>query len=455
MTFLVGCGAGFSGDRTDGAVPVVRTLRARGAPAALIFETLAERTLAIGHVARRQDPERGYEPMLDAFLEPVLRPCVEAGIVIVGNFGVANPRAAAKRVRALATEAGLPEVRIAVVEGDDVLDELPADAWLPFEGETLLDPAATPPLLANVYLGAEPIARAIRAGAQVVVTGRVADPALTLGPLVAHYDWAWDDWDRLAAGALAGHLIECAAQVTGGYFADPGLKEVPDLAHVGFPIVEVAEDGSCVVTKADATGGRVSLRTVKEQLLYEMHDPAAYVTPDVVLDVTRVSLREVGPHRVAVTGARGHPAPPTLKATVAIAGDWLGEAEISYAGPNALARGELAAHVVRQRLHDLGSTVRRRIDLVGTVAAFDGDDGGLLRRFGGAPDEVRLRLAVAGPDRTAVERALREVLSLYLNGPAGGGGVRSRVEHRLNTVSCLVPRERVAPRFAFLEELNP
>ncbi len=452
MTYLVGCGAGFSGDRTDAALPVVRTLAASGRPAALMFETLAERTLALGHVARGRDPEAGYEPMLEAFVAPVLRPCVEAGIVIVGNFGVANPPAAARRIRALAAEQGLADLRIAVVTGDDIHGRIDPASFLPWEGDRAGELEASQLLSANVYLGAAPVAAAIRAGAQVVVTGRIADPALALGPLVAHYGWTWDDWDRLAGGTLAGHLLECAAQVTGGYFADPGMKDVPDLLTVGFPIAEVEPDASFVLTKAADTGGVVDLRTVKEQLLYEMHDPSAYLTPDVVLDVTRVDLEQVGRDRVAVRGARGRPAPPSLKATIGIAGEWLGEAEISYAGPNARARGELAAAVVEARLAELGLEVRRRFDLIGTVATFDGDDGSLRRRgIGGEPCEVRLRLAAAAADKAPVDAALREVLALYLNGPAGGAGVRTRTEHRLNTLSCLVPRGLVEAGFAFVE----
>jgi hypothetical protein len=234
VPFRIGCGAGFAGDRWDAAVPVVRALVASGGPAALMFETLAERTLAIAQLRRRDDPRAGWEPCLDQFLQGVLADCVRHGIPIIGNFGAANPRGAAAEVQALAARLGLEPLRVAVVEGDDLLLQLPADVLL-----GLLPPEAANMRLvsANTYLGAEQIADALRAGAQVVVTGRVADPALALGPLMAHFGWGAEDWDLLGAGTIAGHLLECGAQVTGGYFADPGVKDVPDLANVGFPIL--------------------------------------------------------------------------------------------------------------------------------------------------------------------------------------------------------------------------
>ncbi len=442
----IGGGAGFSGDRTDAAGPVVETLVARGGPAALIFETLAERTLALAQIARRQDPTAGYEPQLHRFVGPVLKACVEHRIPIVGNFGAANPRAAAARLQALGRERGLPRLRVGIVEGDDLSDE---------RGLALLrehlppDTAARELVSANVYQGAKAIADALRAGADVVVTGRVADPSLAVGPAMAHYGWKETDWDPLGRATMAGHLLECGAQVTGGYFADPGFKDVPDLHAVGFPIAEVASDGSFVVAKAERTGGLVDARTVKEQLLYEVHDPAAYLTPDVVADISNAEVHELGRHRVAVSGVCGHPRPATLKVNACFDGGWLGEAEISYAGPNAEARARLAAEVVRRRL---GDALRPRFDLIGVLSVFADDAG---RALAAAPPgdarDVRLRVAAAHADRAQVERLLAEVTALYTCGPAGGGGVRTSVRSRLSTVSCLVPRERVPARFEILE----
>ncbi|MBL8289785.1 MAG: DUF1446 domain-containing protein [Rubrivivax sp.] len=449
----VGCGAGFSGDRVDAALPVVRTLVQRGGPAALIFEMLAERTLATAQLARRADPDKGYEPLLDLELRPVLADCLRHGITIVGNFGAANPQGAARRIVALAEELGLPPPRVAVVSGDDL--SKPAQRQLlrealggGFDEKRFV--------CANAYLGAFEIAAAIRQGAQVVVTGRVADPALVLGPAIAHHGWGREDWDRLAGATMAGHLLECGAQVTGGYFADPGRKDVPGLEDVGFPIAEIAADGSCVVTKAAGTGGLVDLRTVKEQLLYEVHDPAAYITPDVVADITEAEVTQLGPDRVRLAGVRGHARTPTLKACVFFEGGWLGEAEISYAGPNAEARARLAMDVIARRC---GGELALRFDLIG-ITSILGDDGNRL--LAGVPPgastahaDVRLRVAARHDDGQRIDRLLREVTALWTGGPAGGGGVRTARRQRLSMRSCLVPRSAVptgvevlAPEFA-------
>lgn len=445
----IGCGAGFSGDRWDAAGPVVRTLREAGGPAVLMFETLAERTLALAQLRRRQDPEAGWEPSLERFVAPVLRDCVAAGIPIVGNFGAANPVGAARRLQQLANSLGLPPMRIAVVQGDDLL------AALDVERMDRILPAGLrgkPLVSANAYLGARQIADALQAGAQVVVTGRVADPALALGPMLAHFGWTDKDWDLLACGTMAGHLLECGAQVTGGYFADPGVKDVPGVANPGFPIVEMHADGRFVVTKASGTGGCVDRRTVTEQLLYEIHDPAAYLTPDVVADITEATLTEDGPDRIAVTGVRGHARPDTFKATLCYEGGWLAEGEISYAGPNAAARARLAAQIVRERLRHLElGHLPLRADLIGVASVLADDAGRWWEHQQLAPrDDVRLRIAAASPAKEEAEAVAREVLALYTCGPAGGGGVRTQVTPRLASDSCLVPREWLHPTWSFV-----
>ena len=447
--FRIGCGAGFSGDRWDAAVPVVRTLRAAGGPAALMFETLAERTLALAQLKRRTDPEAGWEPSLERFVGPVLRDCVEAGIPIIGNFGAANPSGAARRLQQLAASLGLAPLRIAVVQGDDLLATLPNDRLQVLLPDALRD---KPLVSANVYLGAREIADALRSGAQVVVTGRVADPSLALGPILAHFGWRDDDWDRLARGTMAGHLLECGAQVTGGYFADPGVKDVPGVANPGFPIVEMHKDGTFVVTKASDTGGCVDRRTVTEQLLYEIHDPAAYLTPDVVADISEAELAVDGPDRIRVSGIRGHARPETLKATLCHEGGWLGEGEMSYAGPNAAARAQLAGSIVRERLQQLGlAHLALRTDLIGVLSVL-ADDAGRAWSGHGFPacDDVRLRVAAASTRKDDVEAVTREVLALYTCGPAGGGGVRTQVTPRLASDSCFVPRDWVRPSWSFV-----
>jgi len=444
---LIGCAAGFSGDRTDAAGPVVDTLiaalaqRPREQRAFLIFETLAERTLALAQLRRRADPESGYEPLLDEMLRPVLARCLAHGIRIVGNFGAANPRAAARLVGRIASELGAPAPRIAVVEGDD----LSAAEHRPLLREQLgerLDGLRI--VSANAYIGAEAIAAALDAGAQVVVCGRVADPSLCVGPAMSHFGWRADDWQRLGRATMAGHLLECGAQVCGGYFADPGFKDVPGLDRVGFPIAEIDADGLFTIGKSSGTGGMVNEATVKEQLLYEVHDPAAYLTPDVIADIGEACVEAVGTDRVALSGVRGHPRPTHYKVNVCHEGGWLAEGEISYAGPRAEARARLAAEVLRSRLPGLAL----RVDLIGVLSILADDAGSTLAATpdGGARD-VRLRVAATHDDRAEAERLGREVMALYTCGPAGGGGVRSGLTPRLNTISCLVPRAAVTARF--------
>ena len=450
MTAYVACAAGFADERADAAVPLVRALSRADGPRYLVYETLAERTLALAQRERLTDPELGYTPRLAAFLRPVLADCIANDIRIVGNFGAANPRGAARRIAELAAALGVAGVRTAVVEGDDLLQvmtaaeigALPRIEGIPFDGREIL--------AANAYLGADGIVAALAAGANVVVCGRCTDSALALGPLRHAFGWAADDWTRLAAGVLAGHLVECSAQVTGGYFADPGLKDVPNLAEIGYPIAEVDRDGGVVITKPEGTGGLVSTATVKEQLLYEVQDPANYLTPDVVLDLTDVEVAEVGRDRVEVRGAAGRPRPPTLKATVSVDGGWLGEGEISYAGPNALARAEAAADALRRRLEIAGIRAPTRIDVIGAVSVLDGA-GAALRSRGGFPadGDYRVRLAGSAPDRGAAEAIAQEVVGLYTCGPAGGGGVRKSLTRRVATASVLVERDRVPVRASF------
>ncbi|MDR6860852.1 acyclic terpene utilization AtuA family protein [Variovorax guangxiensis] len=450
-SLLIGCAAGFSGDRTDAAGPVVDTLIARlaGGPAGqrafLIFETLAERTLALAQLRRRADPEAGYEPLLDAMLRPVLARCLAHGIRIVSNFGAANPRAAARHIARLARELGAPSPRIAVVEGDD----LSGNEHRPLLREQLgaaMDGMRV--VSANAYIGAEPIAAALDAGAQIVVCGRVADPSLTVGPAMSHFGWHADDWERLGRATMAGHLLECGAQVCGGYFADPGYKDVPGLDAIGFPIAEIDADGGCTLGKAEGSGGFVSEATVKEQLLYEVHDPAAYLTPDVVADIGEAEVRAAGADRVALSGVRGHARPAQYKVNVCYEGGWLAEGEISYAGARAEARARLAADILRSRLAGLAL----RVDLIGALSIL-ADDGGraLAATPAGEARDVRLRVAAVHDERAQAERLTREVMALYTCGPAGGGGVRTALTPRLNTRSCLLPREQVPVRFEMLE----
>ena len=444
--FRVGNCAGFSGDRVDAPGPVVDTLIELGGPAALFFETLGERTVALAQLEKRRDPTRGYEPMLERLLEPILVRCAEHGIPIIGNFGAANPPGAAKVIAKLAKRLGLPNLKIGVVHGDDVRERLDTASHEVYEADTGLDMGGGEVVSANAYLSARPIVDALKAGAQVVVTGRTGDPSLALAPLIHHFGWAYDDWAKLAIGATAGHLLECGAQITGGYYYDPGYKDIPDPANIGFPIAEVHADGRLIITKALRTGGLVNEQVVKEQLLYEIHDPKHYITPDVTLDFSGVTVRQAGPDRVEVLGFRGGPAPQKIKATVCFDGGWLGEGEISYAGPNCLARARAAAEVLLQRLKIRKLDVEARVDLIGVASVHSGD-GGTLWRAGqpGDAQDIRVRLAVSARTQDDADQAAREALAMYCCGPAGGGGVRWRTTPRIRTQSYLMLPSDLAP----------
>ncbi|CAB3761503.1 ABC transporter substrate-binding protein [Burkholderia puraquae] len=440
----IGAGAGYSGDRIEPAVELAE----HGQLDYLVFECLAERTIAIAQQARRKDPALGYDPLLDARMHAVLPVAVPKGVRIVSNMGAANPRAAARRTAQIAQSLGFAQLKVAAVEGDDVLGVVLRGAFR-FE-ESGDDVAAYRDRIvsANAYLGAAPIVDALAAGADVVLTGRVADPSLFAAPLIHAFGWRMDDWDTLGAATVVGHLLECAGQVTGGYFADPGYKNVPDLARLGFPIGEVAADGTAVITKVPHAGGRVSAATCKEQLLYEIHDPARYLQPDVVADFTQVTVVEEATDRVRVTGARGIARPDTLKVSVAYVDGYIGEGQISYGGPGALERARLALEIVRERLALTGvAATELRFDLIGVDALY----GGATPAVRGEPAEVRVRVAGRAASAAEAARIGNEVETLYTNGPAGGGGAFKSTREVIAVQSVLLPRAAVTPSFSFVE----
>ncbi|MGU3477642.1 acyclic terpene utilization AtuA family protein [Methylobacterium sp. D48H] len=442
-TVRLGAGAGYAGDRIEPAVELAE----RGDLDYLVFECLAERTIALAQQAKLRDPEGGYDPLLEARLRAVLGPCRARGIRIVTNMGAANPIAAARKAGALARELGLAGLRIAAVTGDDLLDAVRAGDFVLEESGEPVAGLGNRVVSANAYLGAAPIVAALADGADVVITGRVGDPALFLAPLVHAFGWAMDDWERLGRGTLAGHLLECAGQITGGYFADPGCKDVPDLARLGFPIGIVAEDGTVEITKVAGSGGRISLATCKEQLLYEVHDPARYIQPDVVGDFSDVEMEQVGPDRVRVRGATGAPATGLLKVSVGYVDSYIGEGQISYAGPGALARGRLALSVVRERLALTGvATTELRCDLIGVDALH-----GAALSGGREPYEVRLRVAGRTETHAEAVRIGNEVETLYTNGPAGGGGAWKSAREVVAVQSVLVPAALARPRVHVVE----
>ncbi|MFL9925216.1 DUF1446 domain-containing protein [Herbaspirillum lusitanum] len=437
----IGGGAGYSGDRIEPAVELAE----KGDIDYLIFECLAERTIAIGQQTRLADPQAGYDPLLADRMHAVLKICADKGIRIVTNMGAANPVAGAARISAIARELGLTGLKIAAITGDDVLQILQDGAFNIEDNGAPVSSLGDSLISANAYLGAEPIVAALAAGADVVITGRVADPSLVLAPLMHEFSWAADDWEKLGQGTLAGHLLECAGQITGGYFADPGVKDVAGLARLGFPIGEIGADGSIVITKVEGSGGQVTAATCKEQLLYEIHDPRSYFTPDVVADFSQVSIIETGPDRVAVSGGSGRARTGTLKASLGYRDSFIGEGQISYAGPGAQARAQLALDIVRERLQLTGvQSSELRFDLIG-VNSICGErmSAAAASRPSAEPYEVRARVTGRTASKKEAVRIGNEVETLYTCGPAGGGGASKSTREVIAMLSALVPRELV------------
>jgi hypothetical protein len=435
-TVRLGTGAGFSADRLDPALDLAR----RGMLDFMILECLGERTVAFAHRDRMADPARGYNSLLQHRMRALLGPCREAGTVLVTNMGAANPRAAAERTVEIARAQGLAGLKVACIEGDDVTAAVPLDTPMMDEPGTLAD-VGLPVVGMNAYIGADAILPALAAGADVVIGGRLADPAMFVAPLMYRFGWDAGDAERLGAGTLVGHLMECGMQVTGGYYADPGVKDVPGLASCGYPIAEVAEDGSAVITKLADTGGCVTAGTVKEQLLYEVHDPAGYLTPDVTADFSRVRVEGMAPDRVRVSGAGGRERPAKLKVTVGFDAGFLGEAGVSYAGPGAQARARLAAHIVAERMRAVhGFKGALRTDVIGQASLFAS-----ALRHPTDTEDVRLHVALRSHARADAEAMLWEVESLLCCGPAGGGGFRGNITASVVTKSVLIDRKRVRP----------
>lgn len=437
-TLRIGAGAGFAGDRIEPAVELVQ----HGALDYLVFECLAERTIAQAQLRRLHDPKAGFDPLLEARMRAVLPAARQRGVKIITNMGAANPDAAAAAVVEIARSLGLAGLRVAAVTGDDVLDLVAARPLRRDAGYGLGDLVS-----ANAYLGADGIVEALAGGADVVVTGRVGDPALFLAPMIHWFGWASDDWTRLGRGTIVGHLLECAGQLTGGYFADPGCKDVPNLARLGFPFADVRADGSAVLSKVEGSGGRLDLATCKEQLLYEILDPSAYPQADVVADLRTVRFEQLGPDRVAVLGGDGAPRPDALKVSIGYHDGFIGEGHISYAGHSAARRARLAGEIVRERLALTRVAIRElRTDLIGLDSLGGPSESACAED---SLSEVRLRIAARTPDRPSAEKVGAEVEALYTNGPFGGGGAWRSAREVIAIDSALVPRDQVRAHVAF------
>jgi hypothetical protein len=437
----IGAGAAFSNDRILASVDLVE----RGRLDYVVLECLAERTLAHGHIDRLRDPALGYNPGLARRLRAMLRQAVDSGTRIVTNMGSANPRGAGVEAARVAADMGVA-ARIAVVEGDDVRALLGPDTMLTDIGRSIGEFGAEP-VSANAYIGIDALLPALETGADIVIAGRVADSSLFLAPAVHAFGWARDDWDLIACGALAGHLLECTTQVTGGYFADPPYKPVPGIADVGYPIGELHADGRTRIEKLPGTGGCITPMTVKEQLLYEVHDPRRYLTPDVSADFSRISIETPEPDVAIVGNARGGPRPDMLKVVVGFDGGLQAEGELSYAGPGALARAELAREILLERILRQGRfDGELRVDIIGANALH-----ATATTRSAVTEDVRIRAALRSRDRGDGEMLLEEVECLAISGPAGGGGFRGRMTPSIVTHTAFVSRERVTTSVEVIE----
>ncbi|MFZ5631436.1 MAG: acyclic terpene utilization AtuA family protein [Bacillota bacterium] len=438
----IGAGQGFWGDSPFPALDVVQS----GNVKYLACDALAELTLAILQKARQKDPAKGY--VEDMFFSLLLQPCHSRGVKILTNAGGINPAGAGQMVYDLARRMGLKGLRIAVITGDDILSRI---GELREMGVDLSDMESGGDisaiedriLFANAYLGAKPMVEALEMGADVIIAGRTSDPAQFLAPMAYEFGWRWDDWDRLAAGILLGHLMECSAQSTGGNFSGDWW-DIPGMERIGYPVAEVYENGDAVLTKPEGTGGRVDLGTVKEQMLYEVHDPAAYVTPDVVADFTSPCLEVDGPDRVRITGMKGKPRPETLKVSIGYSDGWLGEAMIRYSWPHAMKKARKADEILRKQFSALGLQFD---EILTEYIGYNSLSGPLARGDGEDLNEVGLRIAVRTRNKLDAARMPRLLPPLALNGPptagGGAGGGMPRPRELIGLWSALVPREQV------------
>lgn len=448
----IAAGQGFWGDLPDAPVRQVE-----GGPIDyLMLDYLAEVTMSIMQKQKARDATAGYARDFVPLMRQILPTCVARNIKVTANAGGVNVAGCAGAVREVAQELGLSgQLKIGIVTGDDILDRV--DDFLA-RGLALQNMDTGEPLAAvrdriqsaNAYLGAAPIVEALQQGAQIVITGRVTDTGLTLGPMMHEFGWPSDDWDRLASGTIAGHIIECGAQCSGGN-CQFEWQSIPDLANIGFPLAEAAPDGTFVITKHEGTGGRVSVPSVKEQLLYEMGDPHEYITPDCVVDFTTIHLDEDGPDRVRVFGIKGRPATDSLKVSISYSAGYKAVGTLVYAWPDAYAKAKAADRILRARLERLGL----RFDQILTEFVGASATHGLLA---GEPSadlpEVQLRVGVRGNERASIERFTKEIAPLILTGPpavTGFAGGRPKVEEIVAYWPALIPKSEIQASVQIIE----
>ncbi|MCR2045382.1 acyclic terpene utilization AtuA family protein [Anaerosalibacter massiliensis] len=436
-TIRIGTGAGYAGDRIEPAIELIE----KGNIDYIIFECLAERTIAIAQEQKLKNPNKGYNDLLEYRMEKILSSCQKNNVKIITNMGAANPIAAAKITKKIAEEKGLRDLKIASVLGDDVLEKI--DKYMGYKvletGEEL-EKLKGQIVSANAYLGIDGILEALENGADIIITGRVADPALFLAPLVYEFNWGLEDYEIIGKGIIIGHLLECGGQVTGGYYADPDYKDVERLWELGFPIAEVKDNGDAIITKVEGSGGKVSLDTCKEQLLYEIHDPSQYLTPDGIADFTNLHLKEVEKDKVSIKGGKGAKRPDKLKVSIGYKDCFIGVGEISYGGSGAVKRAKLAAKIVQERLEMQEISVDEiRYDLIGINSLY----GNVINIYDKELNEVRLRISARTNDKDIANKVVNEVEALYTNGPAGGGGAEKSIKEIVSVASIFIPRNDV------------
>ncbi|RPA70363.1 DUF1446 domain-containing protein [Cyclobacteriaceae bacterium YHN15] len=432
----IGCGAGFSGDRIEPAL----VLTEKGKLGYLVLECLAERTIALAQKRKQQDPRLGYDPLLERRMEELLPLLVKNNTRLITNMGAANPMAAAQKIMDMAKKKNI-HIKVAVVLGDDVFDQLNGDE-ISLEGGKPIKSYGNL-ISANAYLGIDALLPALQSDAQVIITGRVADPSLFLAPMIFELGWDPHNFDLLGKGTVIGHLLECAGQITGGYFADPVTKPVEGMEKLGHPYVDVFQDGSGIISKVEGTGGQVTIRTAKEQLLYEVIDPFNYFTPDVIADFSTVILEQLEADKIRVDGGNGKVRPDKLKVSVGYQAGYIGEGEISYAGAHAKERAIMAGEIIEKRIKHFFDEFR--IDYIG-LSALHGHELSASCN----PYEIRLRVVGRTADKEKALWVGEEVEALYTNGPAGGGGARKNVQEIVGVISILMDREKLNPEIEIL-----
>ncbi len=436
----IGGGAGYGGDRLEPALILLEN----GNLDYIVFECLAERTIALAQKEKKKDPGKGYNHLLEYRMNAILPLLQGKKTKVISNMGAAHPIQAMKVTHDIARKRGIKGLKIAAVLGDDVLETIRHALHLPIlETGEALSTLGQKIISANAYIGVEGIVEALKNGADIILTGRVADPSLFLAPMIHEFGWEKDDFEKLGKGTMIGHLLECAGQVSGGYFADLNRKIIPDLWELGFPFAEVADSGDGLISKVKGTGGLINTATCTEQLLYEIHDPAQYLTPDCIADFSKVEFKAIEKDCVKFSKANGYKATDTFKVSVGYSNGFAGEGQISYGGHDCIARAKLAAKIVKNRLEKL-PLQDLRLDIIGlnSIAPIETKHKGL--------QEVRLRICAKAATFELARHVGQEVETLYTNGPYGGGGVSQHVEEIISVASVLLPKTAVNVHVEYL-----